>query len=146
MQDPDGHSFGTGTIVHQTAGKALILTCAHLFRDSQGRGKLTLDMFGGSRRHGVPAQLLDYDLERDVALLVMETNEPLQVAPIGLADYSARVGQPIFSVGCSNGDDPTVWSGQVNSINKYLGPPNIQASGQPRQGRSGGDCSPLTAA
>ncbi|MDA7979384.1 MAG: trypsin-like peptidase domain-containing protein [Pirellulales bacterium] len=138
VEDPDGYSFGTGTIVHQTAGKALILTCAHLFRDSHGNGKLTLDMFGGQRRHGVPAQLLDYDLERDVALLVMDINESLQVAPVGLASYTAQVGQPIFSVGCSNGDDPTVWSGQVTSINKYLGPPNIQASGQPQQGRSGG--------
>ena len=138
VQDPDGHSYGTGTIIHQTQGKALILTCAHLFRDSQGRGKLTLDLFGQDNRHGVPVQLLDYDLDRDVALLVMETETPQQVAPVGLASYNAQVGQPIFSVGCSGGDDPTVWTGQVTSIDKYLGPPNIQASGQPKQGRSGG--------
>ncbi len=138
VQDPDGHSYGTGTIIHQTQGKALILTCAHLFRDSKGQGQLTLDLFGGQRPHGVPAQLLDYDLDRDVALLVMETSVPQQIAPVGLSNYPAKVGQPVFSVGCSNGDDPTVWTGQVTSIDKYLGPPNIQASGQPRQGRSGG--------
>lgn len=138
VEDPDGHSYGTGTIIHQTQGKALILTCAHLFRDSKGRGTISLDMFDREKKHGVPAAVLDYDLERDIALLVMETATPVQVAPVGLANYPAKVGQPIFSVGCGGGDDPTVWSGQVTSVNKYLGPPNIQASGEPVQGRSGG--------
>ncbi len=35
-QDATGHSFGTGTIVDARGGEALVLTCAHLFRDGEG--------------------------------------------------------------------------------------------------------------
>jgi thiol-disulfide isomerase/thioredoxin len=40
IEDPDGHSCGSGTIIDTRQGLALILTCGHLFRDSEGKGKI----------------------------------------------------------------------------------------------------------
>ena len=45
---------------------------------------------------------------------------------------------PVVSVGCNNGDAPTVRHSQVTSLDKFHGPPNIQVAGQPVEGRSGG--------
>ena len=42
------------------------------------------------------------------------------------------------SVGCNNGEDPTVQRSRINSLDRFLGPPNLQVAGQPIIGRSGG--------
>jgi hypothetical protein len=44
----------------------------------------------------------------------------------------------MVSIGCSNGQDPTVLETRVNTLDRYQGPPNIEASGAPAIGRSGG--------
>ena len=44
----------------------------------------------------------------------------------------------MVGVGCSNGKDPTVLETRVTSLDRYQGPPNIEASGAPAIGRSGG--------
>ncbi len=44
----------------------------------------------------------------------------------------------MVGIGCSNGNDPTVMETRVTSLDRYQGPPNIEASGAPVIGRSGG--------
>ena len=44
----------------------------------------------------------------------------------------------MIGIGCSNGQDPTVLETRVTSLDRYQGPPNIEASGAPAIGRSGG--------
>ena len=45
VEDPQGHSCGSGTIIDARAGsEALVLTCGHLFRDSKGTGKIDVDV------------------------------------------------------------------------------------------------------
>ena len=44
IDDADGHSVGSGTIIDTRSGEALVLTCGHIFRDSQGKGKITIDL------------------------------------------------------------------------------------------------------
>jgi hypothetical protein len=44
----------------------------------------------------------------------------------------------VTSIGCSGGADPTAEPSKIASINKFLGPQNIQVMGQPVEGRSGG--------
>ena len=44
----------------------------------------------------------------------------------------------MVGIGCSNGQDPTVLETRVTSLDRYQGPPNIEASGAPAVGRSGG--------
>ena len=36
IEDADGNSVGSGTIIDARAGEALVLTCGHIFRESQG--------------------------------------------------------------------------------------------------------------
>src|SRR5215207_7276788 len=44
----------------------------------------------------------------------------------------------MIGIGCSNGQDPTVLETRITSLDRYQGPPNIEASGAPTIGRSGG--------
>ncbi len=39
VADPKGNSVGSGTIIDARQGEALILTCGHIFRDSDGKGQ-----------------------------------------------------------------------------------------------------------
>jgi hypothetical protein len=52
--------------------------------------------------------------------------------------YQIAPGKPVISVGCNNGDRPTARHSRVSSLNKFLGPPNLQVAGLPVEGRSGG--------
>ena len=45
VTDPDGTSKGTGTIIDLHGDEALILTCGHIFRASQGSGQIEVDLF-----------------------------------------------------------------------------------------------------
>jgi hypothetical protein len=42
------------------------------------------------------------------------------------------------SVGCSHGEDPTALATRITTLDRYDAPPNIEATGAPVQGRSGG--------
>jgi hypothetical protein len=57
------------------------------------------------------------------------------VAPPG---YRIGQGDRVVSVGCNNGGAATAVATRVTSLDKFLGPPNIQVAGQPIEGRSGG--------
>ena len=52
IDDAQGHSFGSGTIIDARDGEALILTCGHVFRDSKGKGPITVDLFGPGAPQG----------------------------------------------------------------------------------------------
>ena len=138
VNDPQGHSFGTGTIIDATDGEALILTCAHIFRDSQGKGAIAADLFCAGGPHGVPGKLIGYDMQRDVALVAIRPGIPLTAARVAPAGYRPRRGEPAISVGCNRGADPTVMTSRVLDTDKVLTPPTIEVAGQPVVGRSGG--------
>lgn len=145
IADPDGHSCGSGTIIDARGGEALILTCAHIFRDSKGKGRIEVDLFGPTPASGLPGELLrdaqgrlSYDLERDVALVFIRTPGPVTVARVAPPGYRVGKGDRVINVGCNNGEPPTARYSRVNSLDKYLGPPNLQVAGVPVQGRSGG--------
>ena len=142
VDDAGGHSFGTGTIVdvHQAQNsiEALVLTCGHIFRSSQGKGKITVELFESSQKGTVTGKLLRHDLDRDLALIAIPLRAPIRPVRIAGPDYRVSSGQPVFSIGCNRGADPTVMRGQINAVNKFLGPENITVSGRPVDGRSGG--------
>lgn len=138
IQDPRGHSCGTGTIIDARAGEALVLTCGHIFRDSGGKGRIEVDLFGDEQKRQTTGKLIGYDLERDVALLSIRTPGPVAVARVAPTNYRVSVGDTVFTSGCNNGDDPTVRRCHVRSLDKFLGPPNIQVDDLPVEGRSGG--------
>jgi thiol-disulfide isomerase/thioredoxin len=141
IEDAGGRSFGTGTIIDMYQQEALVMTCGHLFRESRGQGKMSVDVFPAGASNPVAGQvlmLLSYDLEQDVALLAIRPNCPVTPVPVAAAGYQVRPGDRVFSVGCDQGAPPTVRQSQVTALNKYQGPPNIESSGQPVIGRSGG--------
>lgn len=140
IEDPDGRSCGSGTIIDSQGNEALVLTCGHIFRDSRGKGRITVDMFGPTSREPqqVEGRLVSYDLTRDVGLVAIRTQGPVAVARVAPPNYRITPGMPAASVGCNNGDPPTVRRSQVNSLDKFQGPPNVQVAGQPVEGRSGG--------
>ena len=143
VEDAKGRSFGTGTIIDARSGEALVITCGHLFRESQGKGPVMVDLFEsgpqGLRAVGeVPGQVISYDLDRDVALLSIRPNRPVSVAPVGPPRTAIERGDRAASIGCSNGQEPTFLATRITSRDRYQGPPNIEASGAPVEGRSGG--------
>ncbi len=138
VEDPTGNSFGTGTIIDSRGEEALVITCAHLFRDSSGQGRIQVDLFAPGARNPVPGRLLSYNMEKDVALVAIWPGMSITPVPVAPENYPIRPGEPVFSIGCDRGADATIRVSQVNSVNKYLGPANIQVAGQPVIGRSGG--------
>jgi thiol-disulfide isomerase/thioredoxin len=138
VEDASGYGFGTGTIIDTHDGEALVVTCGHLFRDSQGKGKISADVFASGTAQSVEGQLIAYDLDRDIALVSLRVPfsiPPVQVAPPGL---TVRPQDRAFTIGCDKGADPSVRQTQITAVNKYRGKPNYTAAGQPVDGRSGG--------
>ncbi len=136
--DATGHSCGSGTIVDARGGEALILTCGHIFRDSKGTGRIEVDLFGTGAPQRVAGRLISYDLGSDVGLVAVRVSGPVQTARVAPPNYKVVSGGSVVSVGCNNGRQPTARHSRVASINKYLGPPNLQVNDQPVEGRSGG--------
>ena len=140
----DGHGYGvgTGTVIDTHGDEALVLTCGHLFRDTQGQGKIEVDVFDNGSAKTIPGQLIDYDAdERDVALVSIRPGFPIQPVPIIRAGKLPEVGSGVFSYGCDRGDNPSRRDTRVTGVNKYnqdKGASNIEISGAPIDGRSGG--------
>jgi len=137
-------AMGSGTIIDQRqdpngqGGEALVMTCAHIFRESQGRAPISVERFDQSAGQPAAGRLLRYDLDRDVALLTFRVESPCTVAKISPQGTQARQSDPVISIGCDNGQPPTAQRSRVIAINKIQGAPNLQVSGQPAVGRSGG--------
>jgi len=137
-------ALGSGTIIDQRqdpngqGGEALVLTCAHIFRESQGRAPIRVERFDDPAAQPAAGRILRYDLDRDVALLTFRVEAPCTVAKISPKGTQARQSDPVISIGCDNGQPPTAQRSRVIAINKIQGAPNLQVSGQPAVGRSGG--------
>ena len=138
VEDSSGVSWGTGTVIDCRQGEALILTCGHIFRDSEGKGRVEVDLFAAGGPRGVAGQVVAWDLRRDLALVSIFTDAPLEAVRVGSADRRVTPGESVVTVGCNGGNDPTIHHSRITAVDKYLGPANVQVAGQPVQGRSGG--------
>jgi thiol-disulfide isomerase/thioredoxin len=136
VEDPSGHSCGSGTIIDARGGKALVVTCGHIFRDSKGKGKIEGELFGPHAGKKVEGRLESFDSEdRDVGLISIQMPAPVVAARLAPVGYSVREGDVVASVGCDHGADPTVR--RNNQVNQANGP-NLWVNDQPTEGRSGG--------
>jgi len=138
VEDSSGVSWATGTVIDCRQGEALILTCGHVFRDSQGKGRIEADLFGPQGPRGVAGQVISWDLKRDLALVSIFTEATIDPVRVGGTDRATPVGAAVVTVGCNGGKDPTIHHSRITAVDKYLGPSNLQVAGQPVQGRSGG--------
>jgi hypothetical protein len=116
----------------------LVLTCGHIFRDSQGKGRIEVDVFGPRGPRGIAGQVVSWDLKRDLALVSIFTDVPLEPLRVGGVGRATKAGEAVVTVGCDGGSEPTLHRTRVTAVDKYLGPANVQVAGQPVQGRSGG--------
>ena len=142
IEDSTGKSYGTGTIIDTREGDALVVTCGHLFRGDSASGAITIERFevtpAGLRVvDATRGKLESYDLDRDVGLVSFRPNGPVKAAPVA-PRFAERVNDKVWSVGCDLGADPTVRDSRVTDVDRYAGPPNVETSGAPVQGRSGG--------
>jgi hypothetical protein len=103
IADAEGNSVGSGTIIDAREGEALVLTCGHVFRESKGQGRVTVDMFGPGSPKNVVGQVIGYDLNRDVGLVSFRPGVPVMVARLAPPGYSVKTGDPVLSIGCDNG-------------------------------------------
>ncbi len=141
VDEPNSTAFGTGTIVHTHGQEALVLTCGHLFRNMTPGSQLTVDLFVGGAPTTVPARLVDFKADpttEDIGLISFAL--PMSIEPVSIAPHGNTLvaGQRVFSFGCDHGDDPTRRDTQITHVNRYLGPANVEISGAPAVGRSGG--------
>ena len=146
IEDSLGYSGGSGTIIYAQGGRAIILTCGHIFRDSRGKGPIEVDLFGRQSARKIPGRLISYNLDTDVALVSIDYEGLLTYARVAPADYRVSDGDGAASIGCNHGDDPTVRRTRVLAVDKFLPAPNtpamdqlnLQIAGQSVEGRSGG--------
>ncbi len=139
VTDATGRSKGTGTIIDVHGNEALVLTCGHIFRESQGKGEIQVELFAPGTRGPVSGHLLAYECEqRDFGLVSIRPDTPVTPVKVATAAYHPQPGESIFSIGCDHGADPTVRVSVVSAVDRYVGPPNIEIQGHPAEGRSGG--------
>ena len=115
-----------------------MLTCGHILRDVKEESRIEVDVFDGNRSHTFRGSIVKFDLEGDVGLLTVATASRVTVAPVAAVDGTVRPGDPVVSIGCSQGEIPSVEQLRVTMLNRYLGPDSIECTGVPGQGRSGG--------
>lgn len=142
VHDDTGFGIGTGTIIDTHGDEALVLTCGHLFRDNDGKGKIEVELFHGGQIKTVAGQVVDFDAgDRDIGLVVIKPGIPVQPVAVLPEGEAVRTGQSVFSFGCDRGDDPSRRDTRVTGVDKYnqnIGASNIEIAGAPIDGRSGG--------
>src|SRR5690606_20182761 len=82
IYDEGGQSVGSGTIIDCREGEALVLTCGHIFRDSKGQGRVTVDLQTADGAQDLPGRVIGYDLESDVGLLSFRPGVEVAAAKI----------------------------------------------------------------
>jgi len=108
-----------------------------------GQGQALALGSGGGYLAG-SARLIDYLGLTTPAFVFSTSSSPpnaaaaLEAVRVGTADRRVQPGEPVVTVGCNGGADPTIHQSRITAVDKYLGPANVQVAGQPVQGRSGG--------
>ena len=144
VENPNGHDWGTGTIIDARGGEVLILTCGHIFRDSKGQGKIEVDLYCGNTSKRVPGVCLRYDADRlDLGLVKIAPPFQVDVIPVAPPGLTLQENMTLISTGCDNGNNPTIRQHRVQSLTSsspYVGAPfsYIKVDNAPVQGRSGG--------
>lgn len=131
-------NLGSGTIIESGQGVARIVTCGHIFRDFNQSSTIEVDISPARQPQVLSGELIKYDLDSDVGLLQVAASETLPTSPVARAMQAARPADRVVSIGCSGGQPPTREELEVTAINPYIGPENLECTGIPVQGRSGG--------
>ena len=141
VEDDEGISYATGTVVHSHGNESLVVTCGHVFRESQGKGEISGEYGFAKGTPSVAAgELIFYDADaRDIALLVLKTNgDSIPAVEIASKRTSISTGEDAFSIGCDHGEFPTIRHTRIKNKAAYDGAIKYDIYGRPVDGRSGG--------
>ena len=138
VRDNGGINFGSGTVIDSRPGRSLILTCGHIFRSVAKGATIEVDVFHGEEYETFAGSVVKFDLEAEVGVVSIATQNRLPVTRIAAVDNLPEKGDRVRSIGCSGGNPPTAEPLVVTDLNKYRGPDNVECTGLPVQGRSGG--------
>jgi thiol-disulfide isomerase/thioredoxin len=139
IEDGNSVSFGTGTIVDQHGSEALVLTCGHLFRGISPASCVTVDQHTSTGIQTYPATVIDYQCQgTDIGLVSFQVSMPIAVAKLLPMGQALQPNEPVCSVGCDHGANPSRRDSHITKLNRYLGPANVEVAKAPVQGRSGG--------
>ncbi len=140
IKDSSGSNFGTGSVIFSQKGKAVILTAGHIFKKFDSNSKIEVDIFNPAtgKIETFSGKALRWDFEADVGLLSIPADRVIPALPLAPLDEAAKPGQQVISYGCGGGDPPSPQLQKVTIVNRYLGPDNVECTGVPLQGRSGG--------
>ncbi|MBA3312677.1 MAG: thioredoxin domain-containing protein [Planctomycetota bacterium] len=141
VKDERGTDFGSGTVIGSLNGKALVLTCWHIFREFGESAVVEVDLFPNGPDGPVatfPGRLIKGDEAADVAVVGVNGCGTLPVSPIAARSHLLNEGDHVFSVGCGEGKVPTKLQHTITRLNPYEGPETTECTGEPVVGRSGG--------
>ncbi|HEY0982762.1 thioredoxin family protein [Schlesneria sp.] len=132
--------YGSGTVIESKPGRAIILSCGHILRNLGKKAVIEVDLFPepNTKPQVAVAEIIDYDLDADVGLLSIPCDNRLPVVKLGFGPGVPQVEDRVFSIGCGGGKLPSLEEHVVTGINSVVGPDNIECTGIPEQGRSGG--------
>ena len=135
----DGHiNLGSGTIIQCDGRQALIATCGHIFRGFVEGSRIEVNLFEGGEPTVLEGRLVKFEAESDVGLIAIDIDRQLPVVRVARDVQKAQAQEAVVSIGCSGGQPPTVEELVVTEVNPYIGPDNLECTGVPVQGRSGG--------
>ncbi len=144
VDDQRAESVGTGTIIDTHGQEALVLTCGHLFRDSRGQAPVTVEVFQNGQTLSLPARVIDFRADEvDMGLISFHAPFPVPVAKLRPKQLPFQENDPVFSMGCDRGADPSRRDTRITKLNRYLGPANIEIAGAPFKGEAEADFSML---
>ena len=138
IRDTQGENFGSGTLIDSQTGRTLVLTCGHIFRNLDAKSTIEVDLFTQGAPRTYVGELVRFDKEADVGLIAIPTDSPLPVCRVAGVHHKILKDAPVSSIGCGGGEPPSVQKHRITALNRYLGPDNLECSGVPVQGRSGG--------
>ena len=138
VKDRKGMDLGSGTIIHSAVGRTLIMTCSHIFSELKNDSVIEVDVFQGEKFETYVGTLVRYNMEGDVGLISIPTSDVVAAAKVASIEHEVKAGDTVASIGCNGGELPTLEKIQVTELNRFLGPDNIECTGMPVQGRSGG--------
>ena len=140
VKDGSKVHFGSGTIIDSQDDRSIILTCGHIFRGMSREAVVEVDVYSNpkARPQTIIGKVVRSDLGSDLGVVEISPKRKLPFVRLATSSESLVVKDKVCSIGCGGGDRPTIQNHQITSINKYNGTENIECSGAPQQGRSGG--------
>lgn len=141
VKDGTAINYGSGTIIESQVGQATILSCGHIFRKLSKNAVIEIDLYtnpGSAKPETVAGRVIVADMDADVALVGVNCSQRVTAVPLCAVGTNMAIGDHLFSIGCSSGDNPSRENVDLTFVNRYRGPENLECTNRPLKGRSGG--------